>query len=294
MKYQSLKIISSIFLCLIIQSCQPTLIKNQPLSTNQGYVDSSDGVPIYYTKTANNTGTTIVFIHCLGCNQRYWEPQVKYFSKNHQVITLDLAGHGLSDSERDNFTIDLFANDVLAVLTKLQLNNVVLVGQSLGSSVAIASALKHAAPITGVITINTFETNQQWPNSSEIESILLPFRENFYKATFPYIKSKFAPYTDKTLIYKMSKEIALTPPDIGVSSLENFYQWNSNSYQHAKAQISIPLIHINSQLTRPPLNNKDNIIQVKTSAHFLPQETPNKFNLALEQVLMSISTMKND
>jgi len=270
---------------LLLLGCQSSQIKeNKPLA-NEGYVDSDDNVPIYYTKTANKNSLTLIFIHGLGGNSNYWKAQKEYFAKNYQVITIDLAGHGLSDSDRENFTIRQFANDIVAVIDELQLSNVVLIGQSIGSAAAMESTLTRADKVIANIAVNSFETNEQWPKASEIDENMRPYRENFYKTMYPVIKNKFAPYTDKSLIYKVAKDIALTPPDIGISGLENLYQWMANDYSHSRSKLSVPLIHINSKAIKTVNNKQDIFIPIKTSGYFSPLEAPNKFNQALEKAI---------
>lgn len=277
-----------ILLSFFLISCQSNPIKINTLLAQEGYVDSADNVPIYYAKTESKNGYTLLFIHGLGCNSNYWKAQKEYFSKNHQVVTVDLAGHGLSDSDRNNFTINQFANDIVAVIDELQLTNVVLIGQSIGSAAAIESTLIRPDKVIANIAVNSFDSNKQWPKASEIEATMHPYKENFYKTIYPQIKDKFAPYTDKALIYKIAKDIALTPPDIGISSLENMFLWMANDYTNSRSKLTVPLIHINS-LPNSKIDTKQNIfIPIKTSAYFLPLEAPNKFNQALELALEKI------
>ena len=63
---------------------------------------SKDGTPISY-EVYGAGEPTIVFVHGWSCDARYWREQVPYFSKNHRVVVLDLAGHGHSGSTRSHF-----------------------------------------------------------------------------------------------------------------------------------------------------------------------------------------------
>jgi len=288
MKSKTLTKTFIILLSFFLLSCQSSHIKKNGSLAHEGHVDSEDNVPIYYAKTENRNTYTLMFIHGLGCNSSYWKAQKEYFSKDYQVVTIDLAGHGLSDSNRKNFTINQFANDIVAVIDELQLTNVVLIGQSIGSAAAIESTLIRADKVIANIAVNSFESNEQWPKASEIEATMRPYRENFYKTIYPEIKNKFAPYTDKALIYQIAKDIALTPPDIGISTLESMYLWMANNYANSKSKLTVPLIHINSQ-SNSKADTKQNIfIAVKTSGYFSPLEAPNKFNQALELALEKI------
>ncbi|MEN8214545.1 MAG: alpha/beta fold hydrolase, partial [Pseudomonadota bacterium] len=80
--------------------------------------DSADGSTIAYGVRGDGS-TTLVFIHCWTCNHEFWNPQIEYFSKTHQVVWLDLAGHGLSSGNRHNYTMTAFGEDVAAVVNKI-------------------------------------------------------------------------------------------------------------------------------------------------------------------------------
>ena len=285
MKRQLLQLLFVSTLSLYLIACQTNLISNLP----ENYINSTDGVPIHHTNAAKASEVTLLFIHCWGCNSSYWEPQIERFSKTHQVITLDLAGHGLSGANRDEFTIELFAKDVVAVVNKLGLTNVILVGHSLGAPTAIEAALKLSNRVMGIIAVDTFETNFQWPDQPEIDSVMIPFRKNFYKTTYPIIKSRFAPHTDKSLVYRIAKDIALAPPDIGTNSLENLYQWMATNYHNSRSKLTVPLIYINSLQTMKPLDNSEQVLNVKYVGHYIPQESPKKFNEALGKALQQLN-----
>lgn len=52
---------------------------------------SKDGTPISY-EVYGAGEPTLVFVHGWSCDARYWGEQVPYFSKNHRIVILDLAG----------------------------------------------------------------------------------------------------------------------------------------------------------------------------------------------------------
>ncbi len=60
-----------------------------------GIAISHDGEQIAYGKSGSGE-TALIFIHGWSLDSRLWHYQVNEFSKQHQVITMDLAGHGNS------------------------------------------------------------------------------------------------------------------------------------------------------------------------------------------------------
>ena len=109
----------------------------QPEKTS--VVPASDGVQIHYAVQGKGE-PTLVFIHCWGCNRHLWDNQVAEFSKTHQVVTIDLPGHGESGLDRKDWTIESYGDDVKTVVAKLNLKRVVLIGSSMGGPIAVEAA----------------------------------------------------------------------------------------------------------------------------------------------------------
>nr|PMI20402.1 hypothetical protein BCU50_17705 [Vibrio sp. 10N.286.46.E10] len=60
-----------------------------------GIAISHDGEQIAYGKSGSGD-TALIFIHGWSLDSRLWRNQMSEFSEQHQVITMDLAGHGNS------------------------------------------------------------------------------------------------------------------------------------------------------------------------------------------------------
>ena len=93
---------------------------------------SVDGVPIHYDVQGNGA-TALVFVHGWCCDRHYWDRQVSHFP-HYTVATLDLAGHGESGRDRTRWTMPAFGQDVVAVVEQLGLEQVVLIGHSMGGA----------------------------------------------------------------------------------------------------------------------------------------------------------------
>jgi len=86
----------------------------------------------------------LLLLHSLGTDLRVWDPQAAALSRSFRVIRPDMRGHGLSEVTRGPYTVDLLADDVLALLDALEIRSVHLGGVSIGG--LIAQAVAHAAP----------------------------------------------------------------------------------------------------------------------------------------------------
>jgi 3-oxoadipate enol-lactonase len=79
------------------------------------------------------TGRPVVFLHGFALTALAWAPQLAAVTASgHRAVAYDARGHGASSTGFRGFSRELLADDLAAVLTALDLRDVVLVGHSLG------------------------------------------------------------------------------------------------------------------------------------------------------------------
>jgi pimeloyl-ACP methyl ester carboxylesterase len=85
----------------------------------------------------------VVLVHGWTCNRGYFAPQREHFAKRHRVVSVDLRGHGESDTGQSEYTIAGFADDVAWLCRELGLSKPVIVGHSMGGMTALELAARH-------------------------------------------------------------------------------------------------------------------------------------------------------
>lgn len=80
---------------------------------------------------------TLVFIHGLANYALGWKKNISELKNNFRCIAIDLPGNGLSEAGRSKYSIDYFSHVVAELIQQLKLENVVLVGHSMGGQIAI-------------------------------------------------------------------------------------------------------------------------------------------------------------
>jgi alpha-beta hydrolase superfamily lysophospholipase len=85
----------------------------------------------------------IVFIHGWSCNLDFWKANIPAFTEQSRVIAIDLPGHGESDKPQITYLMDLFALAIDAVITDAKVEQVTLVGHSMGVPVIRQFYRKH-------------------------------------------------------------------------------------------------------------------------------------------------------
>jgi pimeloyl-ACP methyl ester carboxylesterase len=105
-------------------------------------VAATSDICTYYEEKGE--GEAIVFIHGGLVSHRMWKPQVEHFSRSYRTVAYDVRGHGLTGgSGRKDYTVELFAEDLKALLDALSIEKPVLCGLSLGGMIAQAFAARH-------------------------------------------------------------------------------------------------------------------------------------------------------
>jgi pimeloyl-ACP methyl ester carboxylesterase len=88
---------------------------------------------LYYEEYG--AGQSILFLHGVWAGLRYFEPQLTALSEERRTIALDFRGHGRSEKTEQGHTVRQYARDVHEFLIQCNLDDVVLVGWSMGAAV---------------------------------------------------------------------------------------------------------------------------------------------------------------
>ncbi|MCC8402460.1 alpha/beta hydrolase [Paraburkholderia sp. MMS20-SJTN17] len=95
------------------------------------YLASSDGTILYYKDWG--AGRPVVFIHGWPVNSDMWDSQMLHFANNgFRAVAYDRRGFGRSDQPWNGYNYKTLADDLNAVMTRLSLEDALLVGFSMG------------------------------------------------------------------------------------------------------------------------------------------------------------------
>lgn len=100
-------------------------------------------------------GTAVVLLHGFLENKTMWDFYVSELSKKNRIITIDLLGHGKTESLGYIQTMEENADAVHDVLSKLRIRKAILVGHSMGGYVALAFAELYPEKMKGLVLLNS-------------------------------------------------------------------------------------------------------------------------------------------
>jgi len=130
---------------------------------------------MYYAIEDNKKADyTFLMIHGWTESHKYWVEQVEYFSEWFKIVTLDLKGHGKSSKERRGYSIRKLSKDIFELKEKLKLENIILIGHSLGGMVALDYYFRRNwGDIKALVLFNTTSTPFKLipRNLSELEGL---------------------------------------------------------------------------------------------------------------------------
>lgn len=101
-------------------------------------------------------GSTLVLIHGLSDDLRYWEPLAGSLKKDYKIIRFDLRGHGESELGEDEITIGTYVNDLKNLLDELNIKKAGIIGFSLGGAIAIDFAIKYPEYVSSIVLMSAF------------------------------------------------------------------------------------------------------------------------------------------
>ncbi len=139
------------------------------------------GVNLQYYRTGGEK-PPVIMLHGLTDNALCWNRIPVLLEVEFDVVLLDARGHGLSGLDACGASLDVQADDVLALIDQLELLQPVLIGHSMGAVVAALIAARMPKAVRGVVLIDP-----PWRDEAEIkdngkerypESVRAGFREN--------------------------------------------------------------------------------------------------------------------
>lgn len=151
-----------------------------------------DGLDLHYLHAGLGKGSPVVLLHGFGGWTRDWRATLPALAEDHEVFALDLPGWGLSAKPPDlNYSLEAQARLVLDFLDHFGLQQVDLVGNSMGGGISIYIATEHPERVRKLVLIDSvgYEGFTVWqrivhvaahvPGASQLVQVFLPIFPHF-------------------------------------------------------------------------------------------------------------------
>ena len=112
-----------------------------------------NGVKLCYD--ISGEGFPLFLIHGFGAKKESWIAQIPVLSKHYKVISVDNRGAGKSERPNAEYTMEVFADDINALMEHLGIEKANIAGWSLGGMIVQNFVLKYPERVNKLILINT-------------------------------------------------------------------------------------------------------------------------------------------
>lgn len=239
-------------------------------------------------------GLPVIFIHSSGGDTTHWLAQLVHLRAARRAIALDLRGHGLSQSPGDgDYRLASQAGDVDAVVNQAGIQKFVLVGHSMGGSVAITYAGLHPDRVAGLLIVDSGGDPKQFPEEQKQQIIKAMESDAYTKVTEDYWKQLLVGSDPKvqekvmTGMQRMSKEMV-------ISQVKELFWFDPTPalrlYHGPKLSVITPANDTKYSLHR--LQPDFPHVVVKGTGHWLHMDKPEEFNRILDEFLIRVDAGK--
>lgn len=130
------------------------------------FFKTNDGVKISYTDTGEKNKNTVLCIPGIGASHQLWNKAVELFNHKYRVIVIDPRNQGLSERTYKGQRIARLGMDLEELLNYLNLDKVILIGNSMGAAVIWANiSLFTSKKISAVVDLDQspkMVTDETW------------------------------------------------------------------------------------------------------------------------------------
>ena len=234
-------------------------------------------------------GNAIIFVHGWSADRSSWHQQMHGLETGRRLVAVDLIGHGESDAPETEYSKSLFAESVAAVMDDLDIERAILVGHSMGVTVARQFYRLYPDRVEALVAVD----GAMIPMSPErLDQMMAPLRRSDYKE----------------VMETMMEQMSAVAPGLSTEDAEHLKAVTLSTPQHvllgsAEASrdpevwkpdpIEVPLLVLMAKNPFSPVPLDENQALVRRVAsrleyhewegvsHLLTMERPDEFNALL-------------
>ncbi len=255
---------------------------------------------VNYNDNGLEDAQAIIFIHGFPLNKSMWNLQMEVLKNNYRVIAYDIRGHGNSENTNTEFSIDLFATDLLCLMDELKLDKAILCGLSMGGYIALNAVENYPERFDGLVLSDTQCTADTHEAKEKRFKVIKSIEENgIEKYADESVKSLFASQSFQT----RKKEIAAVRDMIMRTSKQTLCNTllalsMRKETCHQLSEIKIPvLIIVGNEDKITPIESAQRIhkeiqesllVVIGHAGHLSNLENPLEFNYQLKRFCDSV------
>lgn len=257
-------------------------------------------ITISYNDEGKEKDAVIIFIHGFPFNKSMWNKQMEALKNDYRVIAYDVRGHGNSDAGTKDFSIDLFASDLLNLMDALKIDKAMLCGLSMGGYIALNAVESYPDRFDALILSDTTCTADT-PEAKEkrmktIESIRKDGVEKFADDSIKNLFASESFSTKKKEIAAVREMIVNTTEELLCKTLRAFYERKETCSKLSDIYVPV-LIMVGEEDKITPLaaaqlmqeKIKESLLSIiEHAGHLSNIENPLEFNNQLKEFVSAV------
>jgi pimeloyl-ACP methyl ester carboxylesterase len=237
---------------------------------------ASDGARIAFTE-AGSGEVTLLFVHGWRADHTVWHDLIAALSPLMRTLAVDLRGSGGSHAAGGPYNLDRYAADLRELVDALALGRVVLVGHSMGATIALRFAVDDAAATRGLVLIAPVPAGGAGFSAKGAAYLRATVEDP--AATKSWLSRTLAAQSDAATLDRLCRAAAATARDV---ALECFDSWAFADFAEQTTKISAPVLVIAPALDAPEVAERKvaallpnaRYIVLPDSAHYAVVERP--------------------
>ncbi len=254
-----------------------------------------NGIRVRYVATGR--GRPLVLLHTLRTQLDMFQKVVPELSRHFRVLAMDYPGHGYSDVPDADYSADFFLSSVTRFLERLEVDDAIVVGESIGGSIALTLAARRNPHVRRVIAVNPYDYDGgRGLRRSSVTANLLFGLNNVPLVGPTVMRLRSYPLVKKVFEGGVSHKESL-PPDLvremnEVGNRRNHYRafmsllrhaptWERAPAEYARIQLPVLLVYGAHDWSRPEEREAclraipgAQMITVGGAGHFLSLDAP--------------------
>ncbi len=249
------------------------------------------GNRIHYVTTGRGEHT-LVLVHGWACHLGFWREQVAALAKWARLVLVDLPGHGRSDKPEAAYTMDFFAEAILAVMREAGIEKAALIGHSMGG--AVICRVYHQAPqkVAALVSVDGLLCRLTGTDA-EGRALVGPFATPHYREhAAGFIRSLFPFPGAEKLCEQVAAEMLKTPQHVMLGGMLAMLAPDQPDWILQRVNAPVLVINARSAWWNRDYENyvrslspQTNYRVMEGASHFLMLEKPVEFNARLVEML---------
>ena len=257
----------------------------------------NDSAKLYYRVQGKRVTKepTLLLIHGWCSNSDHWLEQIKHFSSQYRIVSLDRRGLGRSSSPGTGHTPQQHATDIVALLKHLKIRKVVAIGHAGGGPVTLELTRSKPNLVKACVMIDS----GLYPNANlktrkspfaqllggMLDSLSGPQGKKAFKGMY---QGFFGPKCNKALAHNAVADAMKTPLETIIAEVDVM----AVNTERMARQIKQPVLWLTANAVDQNYISKNvanvQFAQVVGSGHFPQMEVPKQTNAAIETFLTQL------